>query len=198
MRKRLTRYNTGKPCKHGHYADRMLSTRACVSCLKDRKRRPNHKKRALERKRERYATDLEYKQAKNKLNAEYFKTKKGKVVRKTICAKYRLNNKGKIKKLARSRYLRDPSVAKRHYHNRRARLANAKGRFTQADLDLILAKQLRQCLCKASFDVVKPTLDHKNPLSRGGSNWPRNLQFLCQPCNDSKGAKTMREWRMKC
>lgn len=27
-----TRYNTGKPCKNGHYADRLISNRTCVTC----------------------------------------------------------------------------------------------------------------------------------------------------------------------
>ena len=28
----LSRYNTGKPCKHGHIADRFTSTANCVVC----------------------------------------------------------------------------------------------------------------------------------------------------------------------
>ena len=30
----LVRYFTGKPCKHGHVAERLLSNRACVVCAK--------------------------------------------------------------------------------------------------------------------------------------------------------------------
>jgi 5-methylcytosine-specific restriction endonuclease McrA len=30
--------------------------------------------------------------------------------------------------------------------------------------------------------------DHVIPLAMGGSNTPRNLQLLCEPCNRSKGA----------
>lgn len=40
----------------------------------------------------------------------------------------------------------------------------------------------------------RASIDHKTPLSRGGSNWPGNIQLLCLPCNDSKGTKTMDEW----
>jgi 5-methylcytosine-specific restriction endonuclease McrA len=32
-------------------------------------------------------------------------------------------------------------------------------------------------------------------VSRGGSNWPANIQLLCAWCNRSKGAKLMEEWR---
>lgn len=36
--KGLTRYFTGKPCPRGHVAERMVSTRACVACIGEKKR----------------------------------------------------------------------------------------------------------------------------------------------------------------
>ena len=35
---KLTRYFTGKPCKHGHIAEKLLSNRTCVKCLLIKKR----------------------------------------------------------------------------------------------------------------------------------------------------------------
>lgn len=35
----LTRYFTGEPCKHGHVAERMVSTATCVVCLKEKTKR---------------------------------------------------------------------------------------------------------------------------------------------------------------
>lgn len=32
--KGLVKYNTGKPCKHGHTSDRYTSTGGCIDCLK--------------------------------------------------------------------------------------------------------------------------------------------------------------------
>jgi 5-methylcytosine-specific restriction endonuclease McrA len=31
-------------------------------------------------------------------------------------------------------------------------------------------------------------IDHIVPLSKGGSNWPRNIQLTCRFCNHSKRA----------
>lgn len=36
---------------------------------------------------------------------------------------------------------------------------------------------------------TKLTVDHITPLSRGGSDGIRNIQFLCLPCNMRKNAK---------
>ena len=38
-------------------------------------------------------------------------------------------------------------------------------------------------------------LDHVVPRSRGGSDDPSNLVPACKPCNTSKGAKLLAEWR---
>lgn len=34
----LTRYFTGAPCPRGHIAERLVSVRACIACLRERKR----------------------------------------------------------------------------------------------------------------------------------------------------------------
>ncbi|WP_422930141.1 HNH endonuclease [Singulisphaera sp. PoT] len=35
---------------------------------------------------------------------------------------------------------------------------------------------------------------HHTSSERGGSNWPDNLQILCQTCNTEKHTKTMEEF----
>ncbi len=40
------------------------------------------------------------------------------------------------------------------------------------------------------FDV-----DHVHPFSRGGAHSIENFAWACAPCNRSKGAKTVEEWR---
>lgn len=76
-------------------------------------------------------------------------------------------------------------------HRRRG----AKGRYTKDDISVLWDKQEGRCAaahCRTPLDNFH--IDHKNPISRGGSNYPRNLQLLCAPCNINKGARTMREW----
>lgn len=41
----------------------------------------------------------------------------------------------------------------------------------------------------------KDHLEHKTPLSRGGSNEKRNLGVSCQRCNLKKGTKTELEYK---
>jgi 5-methylcytosine-specific restriction endonuclease McrA len=43
----------------------------------------------------------------------------------------------------------------------------------------------------------KLTLDHVVPLARGGLDEPSNVVPACGPCNASKGAKLLNEWRGK-
>jgi 5-methylcytosine-specific restriction endonuclease McrA len=89
----------------------------------------------------------------------------------------------------------NPEAVRAALHARRARKRGAKGSYTKFDLHAILEKQGLSCYCGVSFLVVDPTVDHIVPLFRGGSNWPDNIQLLCRPCNESKGAKTMDEWK---
>jgi hypothetical protein len=76
----LKRYNTGKPCKHGHVADRLVSTRTCITCLYGMRRawitRNPERHRELDRAckaRHKYGYDEKSK----KRMREYYRRKKG-------------------------------------------------------------------------------------------------------------------------
>jgi 5-methylcytosine-specific restriction endonuclease McrA len=43
--------------------------------------------------------------------------------------------------------------------------------------------------CGQSFPRSALTLDHIVPLSKGGVDALTNLQLMCEPCNQAKGAK---------
>lgn len=72
---------------------------------------------------------------------------------------------------------------------RAARKKSAEGAHTKQDIEAIYAHQKGECrYCKVELNG-NYHLDHRVPLSRGGSNWPVNLQILCGPCNVKKWAK---------
>lgn len=56
-----TRYFTGKPCPQGHFSERMVSTRACVECLYEKKKRwsTENPEKVNKQKREYYANNTE-------------------------------------------------------------------------------------------------------------------------------------------
>lgn len=75
-------------------------------------------------------------------------------------------------------------------HRRRALKKNSSGAYTAAEARAILLAQSYRCAyCDADLRKVRRHLDHVVPISRGGRNDRANLQYLCQPCNLSKGAK---------
>ena len=80
-----------------------------------------------------------------------------------------------------------------HCRKRRKLEREADGHHTITDIKKLFTKQRGICICGVDLGISYH-VDHKTPLSRGGSDWPRNLQLLCPPCNYSKRNRTMREW----
>jgi 5-methylcytosine-specific restriction endonuclease McrA len=73
--------------------------------------------------------------------------------------------------------------------NNKAKRKKAVGRHTVGDIVKILKRQDGRCVyCKT--DIKKRYhVDHIIPLTRGGTNWPDNLQLLCPSCNLRKSSK---------
>ena len=168
--KGLKKYFTGKPCPRGHVVERHTSNRACIICASEdakiwQKENPENYKKIKTNYRENNKDKI------LKAEAAYRKQNKDKVVK--INAAWRAANPEKIRCLVRA-YC--------------ARKRNAEGQHTAADIRRIFDAQRGKCgHCltgiKAGYHV-----DHIQPLARGGSNWPRNLQLLCAPCNQRKSA----------
>lgn len=49
--------------------------------------------------------------------------------------------------------------------------------------------------CERGFSGNEFEIDHKLPISRGGTNAFENLHFVCQECNHDKNSKTDEEYR---
>lgn len=85
--------------------------------------------------------------------------------------------------------------AKAHHHRRRSQIAASETHFSRADVVSKFDSQGGLCVyCGVDLMVSKYHIDHINPLIRGGSNRPDNIQLLCPTCNVSKGKKTHEEY----
>ena len=111
-----------------------------------------------------------------------------------MARKYRTANREKISAKDRRYKQANPERIRANNVKRKAVKRNAEGHFTPADIRALLKAQRGRCVyCQA--DIIDCyTVDHMTPLSRGGSNWPDNLQLLCVSCNSSKHDKTHDEY----
>ena len=79
-----------------------------------------------------------------------------------------------------------------HAKNAARKGAPSDGTATPERLALLLERFGGKCAyCGAPHEHW----DHVVPISRGGEHSIRNLLPSCAPCNLSKGAKTIEEWR---
>lgn len=78
------------------------------------------------------------------------------------------------------------------YANNRRALVNNCIAYEIINKDL---RRIKRGPCMACGSTESIQMDHIIPLSRGGSHGIGNLQPLCKPCNISKNARFMTEWR---
>lgn len=83
----------------------------------------------------------------------------------------------------------NPDKCRVQWRTRRARKRGAIGHHTAEDAATIRKHQHNRCAYCRDALGRSAHLDHIISLSRGGSNWPSNLQWLCAPCNLSKNAR---------
>lgn len=178
----LKRFFDGTACAEGHIAERLVSSRVCVECNRQRAR-ANYKPHP---KRTKSPAELKaYKSAWYQANKDR--------VRPARLARYADQRKDRV---AYSKAWAEANVDKAREHsrigrrNRRARAKAAGGTHTAADLTEILKAQGHRCAyCRADLRKTPKHVDHIVPLARGGSNGRANLQYLCQPCNQTKNSK---------
>ena len=160
-------YFTGHPCPRGHIAWRLVSNWTCVACLREKTN-------------ERLADQPDYRRKENERVRQH-----------------RLQN---LQQDAgrHARWKKDnPEKITLYNHRKRALIENAEGSYSILEARYLLIWQGYVCAnpsCCADLRVVKKHLDHKTPLSRGGSNSIENLQWLCEPCNCRKWKYTQDEW----
>jgi len=187
-------YFTGTPCKHGHLSPRYVSSKNCAACLDARYR--SDRQGWIDRVR---VWQIENKEHRSAYEKAYWaqRPEAVKAIRKRHYEAYRQQesernriyksiNRAKI--AATDRKWRSANPEKRHVYacNRRARFRLAEGRHTAEDIVRIYQAQAGKCAyCKIRLGR-KYHVDHIVALTKGGSNWPRNIQLLCGPCNIRK------------
>jgi len=193
----LKRYFTGKPCRKGHIAERLVSSRGCMECCRvaaNPGRRESaaayyreNAERMKEAARVRWrsspdakAKDKEYRDARRDEIRVYdrMRAKRDREKRKIIIEKWHKNNPGRSKAL----YV---SIAAR----RRARLKSVGGSFSADDIERLKRAQKGKCWWCSSKLGDKFHVDHRFPVAKGGHNNPSNLVLSCAPCNRAKSAK---------
>lgn len=172
----LKRYFTGKPCKHGHIAERTVDSCTCAECNRIISDEWNKKN-----------TDL-----KRKLWKDWNKDNKKRLAEKIKVD--RVVNPKKYKDRFRKWYDKNPERVRINAHKRRDRKAMAVGSFTKDDIKSLLKKQNNKCINCNVLLGKNYHVDHIVPLILGGTDWPSNLQILCKRCNLSKGGKDPIVW----
>lgn len=177
----LKRYFNGKACKQGHVAENYIGG-GCVVC------RDIGRAAYDAANRERINSERKAKRAANPEKARAIVTKYRKANREITnasSAKWRERNADHERQYRIAN--RDNSNARSR--GRRAQKRAAEGHHTKEDIQTIHTAQGGKCACCKTKVGKRYHVDHIQPLARGGSNWPSNLQILCPTCNISKGAR---------
>ena len=113
---------------------------------------------------------------------------------KTAHRKYYEKNKSKVIERAALNDKKYPDQRRARTAKRRALKAMAGGSYSKHDISRLMIEQVHLCNGCGCDISEKFEVDHIVPISRGGSNFPENIQLLCRPCNARKWAYTMEEW----
>lgn len=187
----LTRYFTGKPCKHGHVCERFVSNKHCVAC--DQTWRAANPEKVRARNARWYEANLEKHRAATaswqRANPEKVREKSARwyaANRERVLAKrtgWRAANPEKARAADAARRRAYPEKINALNQRRRARKQNALcDCCTSADFQSVydLARL-------AGFEV-----DHIEPLALGGKHCRRNLQLMTPEAHKAKTASDKR------
>jgi 5-methylcytosine-specific restriction endonuclease McrA len=188
--RRLKRYFTGKPCKHGHIAERNFPAGMCLECARAhsacwtsanrahcrdylRKWNEDNRERANKRRRRYEANNPDY-MARERARSRQWAAK----------------NHEHLKEYRRTWATENPERERTYIRNKRARRRGNGGKHTPEEIAEILELQGGKCaVCRRVITPKNQTVDHIIASINGGRNDRSNLQILCRACNSRKGTK---------
>lgn len=107
---------------------------------------------------------------------------------------YHNTNRKRLNEAARKRRVATRGSRRAEHLNTRARRAGVEGVVTPKAQAALFAAQRGLChYCGATLGE-RNQIDHKQPVTRGGTNWVDNLAYTCVTCNHSKCNKTEAEY----
>ena len=145
---------------------------------------------------ERAAKRAAYKREWAQTNAEHVRAKRraqyeaNKVIASAKATAWNRANPDRRRAIVGSYDKRNPDVRRAVKARRRARERGAEGSYTKQDVQDVLNRQCWLCVYCRETLTLGYEVDHVEPLARGGTNHPSNLQALCRTCNRRKGAKS--------
>jgi hypothetical protein len=182
---KLRYFFPGKVCAGGHLGWWFVSG-GCVICAGERKVQwvKDNPERARAYGRKHYLDNA----SDYKSRAAKWKADNPDLAREMANA--RKPNAEKRRLAAKRLRMKEPERFRASVRNRKAQRRGAVGAFTLADCQWIERKQRGLCAyCRCKLTPKNKELDHIIAITAGGTNFPRNLQYLCRACNRSKGPR---------
>ena len=164
----------------------------------NREKIAEYKKQYRQENREKYAEyQKQYRQANREKLAEqekqYRQANREKIAERQ--KQYYQANREKIAEREKQYYQANREAFYARNQKRRALKRDAAGNATAAEIQARFDYHGNRCYyCGCDG---KMTIEHRIPLSRGGTHYPANIVPACQSCNFSKGIKTESEFNLK-
>lgn len=194
-------YFTGIPCTRGHIADRYVSVFKCVECANEEmelKKLDTIKRRALRPLSVRQQSKADGLPRYNsgepcpRGHSSDRYTSNGTCIKCCQDDRLRKGNSLPSPEIQQRQKLYRKNNAERyraHVRNRRAAAKLIPGSHDHDDIAVIAAAQNYRCAYCCKSIRKAHHVDHIIAISKGGTNWPNNIQLTCPSCNLRKHNK---------